>query len=270
VISLACLAIAVKQIGLEAGPLSQWLHAGLKSRIRCHSAWDGVAALTTDRSVSSAELAVDDAGTLDLLKRWQEDLVLFSDVDAIARPQPHCIATLLGDEAEAIPLSLEGPPVAVERVVDQRREHRSKSGIHPFSFTLARCLGQGPQRSPPRGEPAIRDKLVEVCWIVRSMAFPIPPPPVARMAADRPAGKPEVGMGKRMALRLVGSPSRRAELDTRRHQGEGAYVVPHLVSAEFAAASGITGDRLISLGHQGRRGARQAKEIFAPAASSIS
>ena len=117
--------------------------------------------------------------------------------------------------------SLEDPPVAVERVVDQRREHRSKSGIYPFSFTLARCLRQGPQRSPPRGEPAIRDKLGDVCWIVRSMAFPIPPPPVARMAADRPAGKPEVGMGKRMALRLFGSPSRRAELDARRHHGEG-------------------------------------------------
>jgi hypothetical protein len=107
------------------------------------------------------------------------------------------MATLLRDEAEAIPLSLEDPPVVIEGVIDQRREHRSKSGIHPFSFTLARCLRQGPQRSPPRGEPAIRDKLGEVCWIVRSMAFSIPPPPVARMAAARPAGKPEVGMEKK-------------------------------------------------------------------------
>jgi adenylate cyclase len=38
-----------------------------------------------------------------------------------------------------------------------------------------------------------------------------------------------------------------------------------LVSAEFAAALGNTGDRLISLGHQRLRGVRQAKEIFAPA-----
>ena len=42
-----------------------------------------------------------------------------------------------------------------------------------------------------------------------------------------------------------------------------------LVSAEFAAALGNTGDRLISLGHQRLRGVRQAKEIFAPAPSSI-
>jgi hypothetical protein len=34
------------------------------------------------------------------------------------------MATLLGDEAEAIPLSLEDPPVVVEGVIDQRREHR--------------------------------------------------------------------------------------------------------------------------------------------------
>ena len=43
-----------------------------------------------------------------------------------------------------------------------------------------------------------------------------------------------------------------------------------LVSAEFAAALGNIGDRLISLGHQRLRGVRQAKEIFAPAASSMS
>ena len=43
-----------------------------------------------------------------------------------------------------------------------------------------------------------------------------------------------------------------------------------LVSAEFAAALGNTGDRLISLGHQRLRGVRQAKEFFAPAPSSIS
>src|SRR5262249_13479970 len=92
--------------------------------------------------VQGAELAVYDARTLDLLKRWQEDLVPFSDVNAIARPQPHSMAALLGDEAEAIPLSLEDPPVVVERVIDQRREHRFIRGIHPFSFALTCCLRQ--------------------------------------------------------------------------------------------------------------------------------
>src|SRR5262249_46431435 len=42
-----------------------------------------------------------------------------------------------------------------------------------------------------------------------------------------------------------------------------------LVSAEFAAALGNTGDRLISLGHQRLRGVRQVKEIFAPAPGSL-
>src|SRR5262249_60080744 len=90
--------------------------------------------------VQGAELAVYDARTLDLLKRWQEDLVPFSDVNAIARPQPHSMAALLGDEAEAIPLSLEDPPVVVEGVIDQRREHRFIRRIHPFSFALACSL----------------------------------------------------------------------------------------------------------------------------------
>ena len=40
-----------------------------------------------------------------------------------------------------------------------------------------------------------------------------------------------------------------------------------LVSAEFAAALGNAGDRLISLGHHRLRGIREAKEIFAPAPS---
>src|SRR5262249_22385563 len=84
--------------------------------------------------VQGAELAVYDARTLDLLKRWQEDLVPFSDVNAIARPQPHSMVALLGDEAEAIPLSLEDPAVVVEGVIDQRREHRFIRRIHPFSF----------------------------------------------------------------------------------------------------------------------------------------
>ena len=36
-----------------------------------------------------------------------------------------------------------------------------------------------------------------------------------------------------------------------------------LVSAEFAAATGDSGDRLRSLGHYNLRGVREAKEIFA-------
>jgi adenylate cyclase len=43
-----------------------------------------------------------------------------------------------------------------------------------------------------------------------------------------------------------------------------------LVSAEFVAALGNAGDRLVSLGRHRLRGIREAKEIFAPAPSSIS
>jgi hypothetical protein len=52
------------------------------------------------------------------------------------------MAALIGDEAEAIPLSLDDPPVVVEGVIDQRRKHRFIRGIHPFSFALTCCLPQ--------------------------------------------------------------------------------------------------------------------------------
>jgi hypothetical protein len=45
--------------------------------------------------------------------------------------------TTPGLRDRAIPLSLEDPPVVVEGVIDQRREHRFIRRIHPFSFTLA-------------------------------------------------------------------------------------------------------------------------------------
>jgi hypothetical protein len=66
---------------------------------------------------------------LGLLKRWQEHLVLCGDVDAIARPQPHRMAALLGDEAEAIPLSLEDPLFVVEGFVDELPGHPNDSWI---------------------------------------------------------------------------------------------------------------------------------------------
>jgi hypothetical protein len=47
--------------------------------------------------VERAELAVHDARAFNLLKRRQEHCVLCGDIDAIARPQPHGMAALLGD-----------------------------------------------------------------------------------------------------------------------------------------------------------------------------
>ena len=43
------------------------------------------------------------------------------------------MAALLDDKSESIPLGLEDPLFIVESFVDERREHRSISGIHPFS-----------------------------------------------------------------------------------------------------------------------------------------
>ena len=80
--------------------------------------------------VQRAELAVYDARALDLLKRGQEHRVSCGDVDAIARPKRQSSPALLGDEAEAVPLALEDPPLVVEGRIDKRREHRSISGIH--------------------------------------------------------------------------------------------------------------------------------------------
>ena len=81
-----------------------------------------------------AEFAVYNARAVDLLKSWQEHRVPCRDVDAIAGPQPDSMAALLGYEAEAIPFGFEDPPLVVEGVVDECREHRSISGIHAFSF----------------------------------------------------------------------------------------------------------------------------------------
>src|SRR5262249_19956475 len=84
--------------------------------------------------IERAELAVYDARAVDLLKPWQEHRVPCGDVDAIAGPQLDRMAAVLGDEAEAIPLGLEDPPLIVEGGVDECREHRSISGIHAFLF----------------------------------------------------------------------------------------------------------------------------------------
>ena len=99
--------------------------------------------------VERAELAVDDARALDLLKRRQEHRVPCGDVDAIARPQRDGMAALLGDEAEAIPLGLEHPRFVVEGFVDKRREHRSISGIHAFSSALVSCERFARKGFPP-------------------------------------------------------------------------------------------------------------------------
>jgi hypothetical protein len=74
------------------------------------------------------------------LKRWQQHLIPLGDVNTIARPEFDSIAALLSDKAEAIPLDFEDPPFVVEWLVDERREHRSISGIHVFSYALAGCV----------------------------------------------------------------------------------------------------------------------------------
>src|SRR6266436_8202086 len=102
--------------------------------------------------VKRAEFAVYDARALGLLKRWQEHLVLCGDVDAIARPHPHRMAAFLGDEAEAIPLSLEDPPFVVEGFVDECGEHRFIGGIHAscaLSYPQPTALGEFCKPWPP-------------------------------------------------------------------------------------------------------------------------
>src|SRR5262249_4114504 len=94
--------------------------------------------------IERAEFAVYNARAVDLLKRWQEHRVPRRDVDAIAGPQPDSTTALLGYEAEAIPLGLKDPRFIVEGGVDERREHRSISGIHAFSFGPG--LGYGVSR----------------------------------------------------------------------------------------------------------------------------
>ena len=84
--------------------------------------------------IERAELAVYNTPALDLLKRWEQHPVLRGNVDAIARPQPHNMAALLGGEAETIPLGLENPIFVIEGLVGERREHGSVSGIHAFSI----------------------------------------------------------------------------------------------------------------------------------------
>jgi hypothetical protein len=84
--------------------------------------------------IQRAKLAVYNARAVDPLKRWHEHGVPCGDVDAIAGPQPDSMATLLGYEAEAIPLDLEDPPFVVEGFVDECREHRSIGRIHASSF----------------------------------------------------------------------------------------------------------------------------------------
>src|SRR5262245_41381697 len=86
--------------------------------------------------IERAELAVYDARAVDLLKPWQEHRVPCGDVDAIAGPQLDRMAAVLGDEAEAIPLGLEDPPLIVEGGVDECREHRPISRIPAFLFQV--------------------------------------------------------------------------------------------------------------------------------------
>ena len=119
--------------------------------------------------IERAELAVYDARALDLLKRWQEHRVPCGDVDAIAGPQPHSMAALLGDEAKAIPLSLEDPLFIVEGFVDECREHRSISRIHAFLSPRHAALGTPATIAAWGSFPA-----GEVGWIVVSAAFPAP------------------------------------------------------------------------------------------------
>ena len=54
----------------------------------------------------------------------------FSDVDAIAGPQPDGVDALFRDEAEAILLGLKDPIFMVEGFVDERCEHRFIKRIH--------------------------------------------------------------------------------------------------------------------------------------------
>ena len=81
------------------------------------------------------------------------DRVLSRDIDAVARPQRHGIAALLGDETEAIPLGLKHPVLVVERFVDKCCQHRSIGGI--YTFFLIRC-------SPYLGSTIIASPLAEL------------------------------------------------------------------------------------------------------------
>src|SRR6478672_4944503 len=114
------------------------------------------------------------------------------------------MAALLSDKAKAIPLGLEDPLFVVEGFVDQRREHGSISRIHAFLSPRHAAIGTPATITAWGSLPA-----GEVGWIVVSAAFPAPAPPIAMMAAARPAGKPAVACEKGWHSRLLGSPSKR-------------------------------------------------------------